>query len=78
MPPECQLFVRPDCPPCELAEHELMPMIDHGLLVELIDISLQSSLLLRYRERAPVLRRLDTGAELEWPFEADQIAAFLR
>jgi hypothetical protein len=25
-----------------------------------------------------VLRRVDTGAELDWPFSADQVVAFLR
>jgi len=25
----------------------------------------------------PVLRRCDNGAELNWPFEAEQVAAFL-
>ena len=31
----------------------------------------------RYGERIPVLRREDTGAELDWPFDADALRAFL-
>jgi hypothetical protein len=77
MPPECQLFATPGCQLCAMAEHELMPMVEHGLMVELIDISSQPALIERYELRVPVLRRVDTGAELEWPFEADQIAVFL-
>jgi hypothetical protein len=74
---ECKLFTVPDCPLCELARCELMPMIEHGLWVERVDISLDAELDERYRDCAPVLRRQDTGAELAWPFEAYQIAAFL-
>ena len=31
----------------------------------------------RYGERIPVLRREDTGAELDWPFTAGSVASFL-
>ncbi|WP_256591738.1 glutaredoxin family protein, partial [Pseudomonas sp. HMWF006] len=31
-----------------------------------------------YSLRIPVLRRVDTGAELGWPFSADEVVAFLR
>lgn len=74
---ECQLYITPACPLCELAEYELMPMIERGLLVELIDISADEALCERYAGATPVLRRMDTGAELGWPFEAEQIVAFL-
>ena len=39
MPPECQLFGTLGCHLCELAEAELMPLAEHGLLVELVDIA---------------------------------------
>ncbi|WP_213877771.1 glutaredoxin family protein [Pseudomonas sp. dw_358] len=74
---ECQLFIIPACPQCELAEYELMPLIEQGLLVELIDISVDQYLRDRYASATPLLRRVDTGAELAWPFEADQVVAFL-
>ena len=30
-----------------------------------------------YGARVPVLRREDTGAELDWPFDADAVRRFL-
>ncbi|KRP57045.1 glutaredoxin family protein [Pseudomonas synxantha] len=78
MPPECQLFGTLGCHLCELAEDVLMPLVDHGLMVELIDITDPEDLTEAYGLRIPVLRRIDTGAELDWPFDADQVVAFLR
>lgn len=78
MPPECQLFGTLGCHLCELAEAELMPLVEHGLLVELVDIAEDGPALVEaYGLRIPVLRRLDTGAELNWPFDTEQIVAFL-
>jgi len=78
MLPECQLFGTLGCHLCEVAEAELMPFVEHGLLVELVDISEREDWVEDYGLRIPVLRRLDTGAELDWPFEAEQIVTFLR
>ncbi|MCQ6257947.1 glutaredoxin family protein [Pseudomonas hefeiensis] len=78
MPPECQLFGTLGCHLCEVAEGVLMSFVEHGLLVELVDIAESEALFERYGLRIPVLRRIDTGAELDWPFDdADQVAAFL-
>ncbi|PRA27242.1 glutaredoxin family protein [Pseudomonas poae] len=78
MPPECQLFTTLGCHLCELAEEEIMPLVEHGLLVELVDIADSEALVEAYGLRIPVLRRVDTGAELDWPFEGEQLVAFLR
>jgi hypothetical protein len=78
MPPECQLFGTLGCHLCEVAEAELLPMVEHGLLVELIDIGESATLVDDYGLRIPVLRRIDTGAELDWPFDAEQVVMFLR
>jgi hypothetical protein len=78
MPPECQLFGTLGCHLCELAEDELMELVEHGLSVELIDIAENGARLEDYELRIPVLRRIDTGAELDWPFDAEQVVAFLR
>ena len=78
MLPECQLFGTLGCHLCEVAEALLMPFVEHGLLVELIDIAEQEHMVESYGLRIPVLRRVDTGAELNWPFEAEQIVEFLR
>lgn len=78
MLPECQLFGTLGCHLCEVAEALLMPFVEHGLLVELVDIAEHEDWVEHYGLRIPVLRRSDTGAELNWPFEAEQIVEFLR
>lgn len=78
MPAECQLFGTPGCHLCELAEAVLMPLVDHGLQVELIDIAEHPSLFDRYCLTIPVLRRTDNDAELPWPFDTEQVVAFVR
>jgi hypothetical protein len=77
MPPECQLFETLGCHLCEAAKAELMPLVEHGLMVELVDIAEAAMLYECYCLRIPVLRRTDTGAELDWPFDTDQIVLFL-
>ncbi|MCY1268070.1 hypothetical protein D9M68_207660 [compost metagenome] len=77
MIPECQLFGTLGCHLCEVAEALLMPFVEHGLLVELVDIAEREEWVERYGLLIPVLRRCDTGAELNWPFDAEQVADFL-
>ena len=77
MPPECQLFGTLGCHLCEVAEALLMPFVEHGLLVELVDIAEREDWVEQYGLRIPVLRRSDTGAELNWPFDAEQVVTFL-
>jgi len=78
MLPECQLFGTLGCHLCELAEGLLMPFVENGLQVELVDIAEDEGRVARYGLRIPVLRRQDNGDELDWPFEAGQVVAFLR
>jgi len=78
MPPECQLFGTLGCHLCEVAEAQLMPLVEHGLMVELVDIAEDERFVEAYSLRIPVLRRVDTGAELDWPFDEAQIVTFLR
>lgn len=77
MPSECQLFGTLGCHLCEVAEAELMPLVEHGLMVELVDIAESEACYETYNLRIPVLRRADTGAELDWPFDTDQVVLFL-
>ncbi|MFL1545241.1 glutaredoxin family protein [Pseudomonas sp. M5A4_2d] len=77
MTPECQLFTTLGCHLCELAEEEVMPLVEHGLMVELVDIADSEALFETYGLRIPVLRRVDTGAELGWPFDTEQVVSFL-
>jgi hypothetical protein len=78
MLPECQLFGTLGCHLCEMAEAILMPFVENGLLVELVDIAEREDWVERYGLSIPVLRRSDSAAELSWPFDSDQVAAFLR
>lgn len=78
MPPECQLFGTLGCHLCELAEAVLMPLVEHGLMVEQVDIADSDSLFESWAGRCiPVLRRVDTGQELGWPFDTAQVVNFL-
>lgn len=63
---------------CEVAEAVLMPFVEHGLWVELVDIADDEAMFERYGLIIPVLRRCDSGTELLWPFDAQQVAAFLK
>ncbi|QXG45562.1 glutaredoxin family protein [Pseudomonas viridiflava] len=78
MLPECQLFGTLGCHLCDIAQAVLLPFVDEcGLLVERRDICEDEWLFERYELRIPVLRRVDTGEELDWPFDAPQVASFL-
>ncbi len=78
MLPECQLYGTLGCHLCELAEATLLPfVVEHGLLVELVDIAINEDWVARYGLRIPVLRRCDSGDELDWPFETEQLVSFL-
>lgn len=78
MLPECQLFGTLGCHLCEQAEAILIPLVEYGLLIELIDIADRPEWVEQYGLRIPVLKRMDTAAELDWPFEADQVVRFLQ
>jgi hypothetical protein len=43
----------------------------------LIDIAESEAMNEAYGLRIPVLRRTDTGAELDWPFDTGQVVTFL-
>ena len=75
--PECQLFGTLGCHLCEQAEAVVLPLVENGLLVELLDIAERSDWVDDYGLRIPVLRRVDTGAELDWPFDLASLMAWL-
>lgn len=69
----CRLFSTLGCHLCELAELELQPLL--GLLplqIEWVDIAEREDWMERYAVHIPVFVRLDTGAELFWPFTTEQ------
>ena len=68
------LIQRDDCELCDLAWERLaqacVPDFD-PLWID-GDLGLEA----RYGARIPVLRREDTGAELDWPFDAEAVRLF--
>lgn len=76
---EIELYSTLGCHLCELALalYREEPLAAWYRLAE-IDIIDDDSLLSRYGERIPVLRRGDIGTELGWPFDAQQLRVFLR
>ena len=69
------LYSTSHCHLCEQAEKLLLKLPKISFSV--IEIAHDEQLLMAYDVRIPVLQRLDTKAELNWPFNADDIAAFL-
>ena len=69
------LFQRDDCPLCDDAYEQLLAagVVDF----DPVWIDGDAALELAYGARVPVLRRNDNGAELGWPFAADQVQAFI-
>jgi hypothetical protein len=45
--------------------------------VDVVDISESEELVEQYGERIPVLRMEPEGKELDWPFTAEDVIAFL-
>ncbi|MDD2914349.1 MAG: glutaredoxin family protein [Gallionella sp.] len=69
-----ELYGTSCCHLCEKAEAVLHTA---GIIAEHIDIAADDGLLERYGTRIPVLRRIDNGAELNWPFDAAGVLRFL-
>ena len=70
-----ELYRRDGCHLCDHAEEAL-----RGAGVEAfapVDIGWKGDLARRYGMRIPVLVREDTGAELDWPFDAWTVKRFL-
>lgn len=74
-PVNLQLLLRPSCLLCLEAEHALA--LAGVADFERVDIERHDGLEARYGTRIPVLRRPDDGAELDWPFTADEVSGLL-
>lgn len=59
------------CHLCERAEALIQGVTDAAISV--VEIADDGELLERYGVRIPVIQRLDTGEELDWPFDATAI-----
>jgi hypothetical protein len=71
-----RLYTRPDCHLCELAD-ELLRQLAPTLEYDKVNIEGDVALLSQYGLRIPVLQRVDTGAELDWPFDGIALLDFL-
>lgn len=54
---------------CHLCERAVILLEQADVTVNLVEIADDPALLDRYEVRIPVLHRLDTGQELDWPFD---------
>mgnify|MGYP000415635503 FL=1 len=76
---ELLFYTTSQCHLWELAEALLVstPMPE-PIPVDVVDIAQSEELVERYGTRIPVLRRNDTGVELDWPFTRDDLLTFLQ
>ena len=73
--PALLLYSTEGCHLCERAEALVRRRADR--VVHVVEIADDEALLERYGSRIPVLRRADTGQELDWPFDEAAIRALL-
>jgi hypothetical protein len=70
------LYYQPDCHLCDEAEL-LLHVAGLSESYQKVDIETDLDLLKRYGIHVPVLQRADTRQELFWPFDQQEVAAFL-
>jgi glutaredoxin-related protein len=63
---------------CHLCDEAKSILRENGVAADFVDIADDDKLLERFGVRIPVLQRMDTGAELGWPFDAEGVARFLK
>ncbi|CDH43681.1 glutaredoxin family protein [Candidatus Contendibacter odensensis] len=74
--PNLMLYTTLGCHLCAQAEALILAAV--GATVQQVEISDDAELLECYGIRIPVLRRGDTGEELDWPFDAAALRRLLR
>ena len=62
---------------CHLCEEAGVILRESGIAADYVDIAGDDELLEKYGIRIPVLKRVDTGAELGWPFDVAAVSRFL-
>ena len=79
--PQLLFYTTEHCHLCEQAESLLVEVANstsRQFDVEAVDIAFDEILVARYGELIPVLRRTQDGAELSWPFSAQDLSVFLQ
>ena len=72
------LYTTSGCHLCEQAEQLISPFLKPcGLVLERVEISGSDALLERYGLRIPVVRLVDSGRELAWPFDEESFIRFV-
>mgnify|MGYP003624598342 FL=1 len=66
------------CHLCDAAMAELAPLKANGIEVQEVDIADADQLMTLYQLRIPVLRRADTGSELDFPFDLNRLLDWLQ
>jgi hypothetical protein len=74
MQAKIMLYGTTGCHLCEDAEEILRRL---GIATAYVDIADDDRLLELYGVRIPVLKRMDSNAELGWPFDAAAVTRFL-
>ncbi len=72
-----RLYSRPDCHLCEVAD-ALLDKSGARPDIERVNIEEDLTLVRRYGESVPVLQRMDTEAEIFWPFDEAGLVRFLK
>ena len=73
-----ELMTTEGCHLCEHATPLLVAGLDPNLFeVDLVDIAFDDQLMNRYATRIPVLVDSQSGSELDWPFDMQQLAEFV-
>ena len=73
-----ELMTTEGCHLCEHATPLLVAGLDPNVFeVDLVDIAFDDELMNRYAARIPVLVDSQSGAELDWPFDMQQLAEFV-
>lgn len=62
---------------CHLCDQAEALLEAAGMGAKYVDIASDDALLEKYRVRIPVLVRVDSGAELGWPFDATALQRFI-
>lgn len=62
---------------CHLCDEAKAILRESGIEADYVDIADNDELLETYGIRIPVLKRMDNGVELGWPFDSVAVSRFL-